>query len=174
MGGVPRCAPTGGAVVSHLRSIVGWLVHAPVMVTHLAARFVTSLSPRPPRTADEVWAEDHLGRGELGLWRQMTNQDRRHSILVARRFSARRPSATRDEISGALLHDVGKIRCGLGTFGRSVATVVGPRTTRFRAYHDHEAIGADLVAEAGSPSATIELVAGAGSAFDDLKASDHA
>jgi hypothetical protein len=150
------------------------LLHVPVAFGHLVARFVTSLSPRPPRTADEVWAEDHLMPGELALWRQMTNQDRRHSAAVARRFVARRPAATRDEIAGALLHDVGKIRCHLGTFGRSVATVVGPRTERFRAYHDHEEIGADLVAAAGSPPATVELVAGAGPAFGALKASDHA
>ncbi|CAN5573858.1 hypothetical protein BH23ACT3_BH23ACT3_11320 [soil metagenome] len=150
------------------------LRHAPVVFGHLVARFVTSLSPRPPRTTDEVWAEDHLSPGELALWRQMTNQDRRHSAAVARRFVRHRPAATRDEIAGALLHDVGKIRCRLGTFGRSVATMIGPRTERFRAYHDHEEIGADLVAQAGSPSATVELVAGAGPAFDALKASDHA
>jgi len=154
--------------------MIRWIGHLPVAVAHLAARFFTSLSPRPPRTIDEVWAEDHLERGELELWRQLSNQDRRHSALVARRFVARRPSATRDEVAGALLHDVGKIRCELGTFGRSVATLVGPRTPRFRAYHDHEEIGADLVAAAGSSPATIELVAGAGPAFADLKASDHA
>lgn len=147
---------------------------SPMSLFHLAARFVTSLSPRPPRVADEVWAEDRLTPGELGLWRQLSNQDRRHSAAVARRFVARRPGASRDEIAGALLHDVGKIRCHLGTFGRSVATVVGPRTPRFRAYHDHEAIGAELVAEAGSSPTTVALVAGHGPAFEDLKASDHA
>lgn len=167
MGGVPRRPPTCGATVRRV-------FRFPVVVAHLIARFVTSLSPRPPDIADEVWAEDHLTPGELALWRQMTNQDRRHSAAVARRFAARRPAATRDEIAGALLHDVGKIRCRLGTFGRSLATVVGPRTERFRAYHDHESIGADLVAEAGSLPATVQLVAGAGPAFADLKASDHA
>jgi hypothetical protein len=167
VGGVPRRPPPCGTPVSRL-------LRLPVVAGHLVARFVTSLSPRPPRIDDEVWAEDHLTSGELALWRQMTNQDRRHSASVARRFVARRPAATRDEIAGALLHDVGKIRCRLGTFGRSVATVVGPRTERFRAYHAHEEIGADLVSEAGSPRATVELVAGTGPAFADLKASDHA
>ena len=56
------------------------------------------------------------------------------------------PTATRAEMAGALLHDVGKIEAGLGTFGRVAATVVGPRTRRFRLYHDHEAIGAGLAA----------------------------
>ena len=58
----------------------------------------------------------------------------------------RRPAADRAEVAGALLHDVGKVEAGLGTFGRVVATVVGPRTERFRTYHDHEAIGARLAA----------------------------
>lgn len=141
---------------------------------HLAARFFTSLSPRPPDVVDENWADDHLSAGERRLWRQLSNQDRRHSVAVARRFVDARPAATRDEIAGALLHDVGKIRCRLGTFGRTVATLVGPRTERFRAYHDHEAIGAELVAELGSAQATVDLVAGRGPAFGALRESDHA
>lgn len=145
-----------------------------IKLVHLAARFVTSLSPRPPSPADEVWAEDHLLPAEVALWRQMSNQDRRHSAAVARRFLARRPSASRAEVAGALLHDVGKIRCRLGTFGRVAGTVVGPRTERFRAYHDHEAIGAELAAGAGSDPATVALVAGRGPAFGDLVACDHA
>jgi hypothetical protein len=141
---------------------------------HLAARFVTSLSPRPPAVADEVWAEDHLLPAEIVLWRQLGNQDRRHSAAVARRFAAVRPAATRAELAGALLHDVGKIRCRLGTFARATATIVGPRTERFRAYHDHEAIGAELASEVGSDPATVELIAGHGPAFADLVACDHA
>ena len=81
---------------------------------------------------------------------------------------------TRAEIAGALLHDVGKVRCGLGTWGRVAATLVGPVTPRFRAYHDHEPIGADLLVLVGSDPVTAELVAGGGPAFEDLRASDHA
>ena len=145
-----------------------------VKVWHLVARFATSLSPRPPAVDDEVWAEDHLLPAEVELWRQLDNRDRRHSAAVARRFAARRPQATRAEVAGALLHDVGKVRCGLGTWGRVVATLVGPVTPRFRVYHDHEAIGADLLVLAGSDPVTAELVAGGGPAFEDLRASDHA
>jgi hypothetical protein len=141
---------------------------------HVAARFFTSLSPRPPDPRDDAWAEDHLLPGEVALWRQMSNQDRRHSVAVARRFARRRQQATRAEIAGALLHDVGKIQCRLGTFGRVAATLVGSRTERFRAYHDHELIGADLAVFAGSDPATAELVAGEGPAFEDLRHSDHA
>jgi hypothetical protein len=113
-----------------------------VVVWHLVARFVTSLPPTPPSVDDEVWVDEHLLPGERALWIRLSNQDRRHSAAVAKRFVARRPSATRAEIAGAILHDVGKIECGLGTFGRVVATLVGPRTRAFAAYHDHEAIGA--------------------------------
>lgn len=140
---------------------------------HLGRRFVTSLPPTPPEPADEVWADEHLLDGERALWVQMSNQDRRHSIGVARRFVAARPEATRAEVAGALLHDVGKIECGLGTFGRVAATLVGPRTERFRTYHDHEAIGARLAAEAGSDPATVALVDERGPAYPTLKVCDY-
>ena len=143
-------------------------------VVHLAKRFFTSLPNTPPSDADEQWAAAHLLDGERRLWSQMSNQDRRHSAAVARRFVERRPAATRAEVAGALLHDVGKISCGLGTFGRVVATLMGPRTERFALYHDHEAIGAQMVLVAGGEAATVELVAGHGPAFADLDASDHA
>lgn len=141
---------------------------------HLAARFFTSLSGRPPAIADEVWAETHLLPGEVALWRQMSNQDRRHSARVARRFVAARPDATRAEIAGALLHDVGKIECGLGTWGRVVASVVGPRTERFRTYHDHEHLGSVLAARAGSDPVTVDLIDERGPAYETLRACDRA
>ena len=141
---------------------------------HLALRFVTSLSPAPPAVTEEVWAESHLTPGEVGLWRQMSNQDRRHSAKVARRFVAARPAATRPEIAGALLHDVGKIECGLGTWGRVVASVVGARTERFRIYHDHEHIGSVLADRAGSDPATVELIDERGPAYETLKSCDRA
>jgi hypothetical protein len=102
----------------------------------------------------------------------MAAQDRRHSVEVARRFLVRRPTATPAEMAGALLHDVGKQVAGLGTFARVVATVVGPRTERFHQYHDHEALGAAMLADAGSDPVTIELVHGRGSAAADLRAAD--
>ena len=145
-----------------------------VSMWHLAARFVTSLPPTPPSVVDEVWVDRHVLAGERELWVQLSNQDRRHSAAVARRFVLARPEATRAEIAGAILHDVGKIECGLGTFGRVAATLVGPRTAAFRAYHDHEEIGAELARRAGSEPATVELIAQRGPAFAALDASDHA
>jgi putative nucleotidyltransferase with HDIG domain len=148
--------------------------NALVKVWHLAARFVTSLPPTPPSIGDEIWVDEHLLAGERALWVQLSNQDRRHSAAVGRRFVEARPGATRAEIAGALLHDIGKIECGLGTWGRVVATLVGARTRRFRAYHDHERIGAEMARSAGSDPATVELVAERGPAFQALRASDHA
>jgi hypothetical protein len=141
---------------------------------HLVARFFVSLSKRPPDPEEEAWAESQLLPGEVGLWRRMSNIDRRHSAKVARRFVATRPSATRAEIAGALLHDVGKIECGLGTWGRVAASVVGGRTRRFRIYQDHERIGSELAAAAGSDPATVELIAEDGPAYSALKQSDRA
>lgn len=169
MGGLPRGPPASGT---------GPCVSRPHQLLtgphHLVARFVTSLSGRPPDVADEVWAESHLLDGEIALWRRMSNQDRRHSTKVARRFVEARPGATRAEIAGALLHDVGKIECGLGTWGRVVASLVGPRTERFRAYHDHEHIGAVLAAANGSDEATVELIDERGPAYETLRTCDRA
>ncbi len=149
-------------------------LHVLTQPHHLALRFVTSLSGRPPDVTDEVWAESHLLSGEVDLWRRMSNQDRRHSTKVARRFVAARPLATRSEIAGALLHDVGKIECGLGTWGRVVASVVGGRTDRFRIYHDHEHIGSVLAELAGSDADTVALIDERGPAYDVLRECDRA
>jgi hypothetical protein len=143
-----------------------------VTYRHLGRRFVTSVSPRPLSASDEAWAEGWLLAGEVELWRRMSNPDRRHAVEVARRFAVRRPDATRAEMVGALLHDVGKVESGLGTFARVAATLVGPRTARFRAYHDHEAIGARLAEAAGADPVTVALIEGCGAAAPDLRAAD--
>ena len=141
---------------------------------HLASRFLWSLTAnRPPDVADEVWVEDQLLPGEIELWRRMSNEDRRHSFRVAQRFVRARPDATRAEIAGAILHDVGKIECGLGTWGRVAASLLGGVTEDFQRYHDHEHIGAVLAEEAGSDPATVELIDGRGPAWPALKVSDR-
>jgi hypothetical protein len=132
---------------------------------HLVRRFAGSLSRRPPCAADETWAEGPLLAAEWELWRRMSNADRRHAILVARRLSAALGSdATRPVIAAALLHDVGKAAAGLGTFARVLATLVpGPlRRGRVATYHEHEAIGARWCRDAGSDPLTVALIAGDG------------
>jgi hypothetical protein len=141
-------------------------------VVHLAKRYVGSLSKTPPSAEDEAWAMTWLTSAEAHLWSRMTVPDRRHSIEIARRFQELRPAATREEMAGALLHDVGKLQSGLHTSGRVLATIVGPRTERFREYAEHEAIGADLAAAAEAAPETIALIRSEGPAAADLAAAD--
>ena len=142
-------------------------------VGHLVRRFVGSVSRREPDPADTAWVDSQLLADESLLWHRMTAADRRHSIAVARRFESLGGPWTREEIAGALLHDIGKLESGLGTLARVTATVVGPRTPRFRRYHDHEQIGADLLAAAGSSAVTVELVLGHGRAASALLEADR-
>jgi hypothetical protein len=140
---------------------------------HLVARFVTAAPPHPPSVDDEVWAEGFLTPAERRLWIRFDNHDRRHSIRVARRFVRRVPDAEPAVVAGALLHDIGKVRCGIGVLGRVVATIVGPRTERFRCYHDHERVGAEMLAAIGSDRRTVELAGGAGPFAEALEACDR-
>lgn len=139
---------------------------------HLARRFATSLSRRPPAVVDVEWAHAQLLPAERELWDRMSVQDRRHSLLVARRFGELAPGSGREEVAAALLHDVGKSVSDLGTLARVAATVVGPRTARFRDYHDHERLGAELLHAAGSAAVTIDLVQGHGPAAAALRDAD--
>ena len=141
-------------------------------VAHLARRFAGSLSSAPPPAADDAWATSFMTEAEAELWHRLSNVDRRHAVAVARRFASRRPAASREEMAAACLHDVGKLEAGLGTFGRVIATIVGPRTARFRTYHDHEAIGARWLEERGSSPAAVALVRREGPAASDLEWSD--
>ncbi len=140
---------------------------------HLTRRFCGSLSRLPPPPADAAWAVQHLLPREAELWLRMPVQDRRHSLEVARRFALLAGTDDRADIAGALLHDVGKTVSGLGTFGRVVATIAGPRTKRSRLYHDHEAIGVELLRAAGSEPGTVALVAGTSPATAQLRAADN-
>lgn len=158
MAGLPTGPPEGESLVSG--------------AAHLVRRFVGSLSRSEPDDRDTDWVRGWLSDVEWACWQSMQVQDRRHSLVVAHRFAALRPEASRAEMAGALLHDVGKQQSSLGTFARVVATVVGPRTRRFRQYHDHEALGAALLASTGSDPVTVELVLGRGAAADALRAAD--
>jgi hypothetical protein len=141
-------------------------------LAHLARRFVGSLSRRPPSATDEEWARSFLTPWERDLWNRFRYPDRRHAIAVGRRFVRLRPESTREEVAGALLHDIGKVDSDLGTMMRVVATIIGPRTRLLRSYHEHERIGVELLRRAGSASATIQLVEGRGPAAETLRLAD--
>ena len=108
---------------------------------------------------------------ERELWRRMSGTDRRHAVGVARRVERTLGhEATRPVLAAALLHDVGKIESGLGTYGRVVATlsakVAGADMAstwreqrgfarRVGLYLQHDRIGGDLLALAGSNPITV-------------------
>ena len=126
---------------------------------HLMSRFREMGRPVTTRETDAEFAALTLSTGELGLWKSMDARDRRHSVDVTKRFCDLFPSADRDEVAAALLHDVGKSVVRLGRWGRSIATVV-PVTRAMRTYRRHEEIGADLLRKIGAAHRTISLVAG--------------
>ncbi|MHB1534302.1 MAG: hypothetical protein ACYC1D_06765 [Acidimicrobiales bacterium] len=150
---------------------------------HLAGRFVGSLVPVGPSRADEHWAREQLVPGEGALWRRMSGADRRHALGVARRTVAAlggqsgKAVVGREITAAALLHDVGKVEAGIGTFARVGVTVAamavgreqlaawaaaeivgnGQATWRQRVglYLSHDRVGADLLSNAGSDPFTI-------------------
>lgn len=82
--------------------------------------------------------------------------------------------ATRPVLAAALLHDVGKLDSGLGTYGRVVATVAGAVagrdmarvwsesrgiTRRVGLYLRHAELGADALRMAGSDPLTVTWAA---------------
>jgi hypothetical protein len=145
---------------------------------HLAGRFFGALWPGGPSAEDERWARAWLLPGEQRLWGQMSGPDRRHAVGVARDAIALlggdERQMERPVVASALLHDVGKLDSGFGTIARSIVTalalVVGrsrlvapppPGASesswrrRIRRYFTHDAIGADLLREAGSDPMTV-------------------
>lgn len=138
---------------------------------HLARRFVGSLRPGGPSSAEAAWVEAQLLPEERALWRRLSGPDRRHAAGVARDVERSLGNeATRPVLAAALLHDVGKLESGLGTYGRVIATVsarvAGPEmahtwrtqrgfTRRVGLYLLHPDLGGDLLDLAGSDPLTV-------------------
>ena len=138
---------------------------------HLVRRFLGSLVPAGPRAADEAWVAEVLLPGELELWRRLSRADRRHAAGVARQVERTLGhEATRPVLAAALLHDVGKLDAGLGTYGRVVATLATAAagtssaeawsrsrgfTRRVGLYVRHPELGGDRLALAGSDPLTV-------------------
>lgn len=138
---------------------------------HLVRRFVGSLRPGGPSSADDAWAVASLNDGEAVLWHRMGGADRRHAVGVARTVvDDLGAGATRPVRAAALLHDVGKVDAGLGPVRRSVVTVVAMVVGRGRAqgwrdrpgqvgqagrYLCHDEIGARLLTEVSSDPLTV-------------------
>ena len=116
-------------------------------LAHLTKRFFGSLWPGGPSPASQSFVAGVLEPAELALWHRMAAPDRRHSVAVARRIDG--PS---DMVAAALLHDVGKVEAGLGTFGRVLATIIGPGRAKGRmaVYLRHDIVGERLLRDAGA------------------------
>lgn len=133
---------------------------------HLVRRFLGSLSPVRLAPEDDTWAKARLGPGERRLWQQMSRADQKHAVGVARLVAEQVGDDAVPVLAAALLHDVGKIEAGLGTFGRVAATLVGHRRgRRWRTspgwrgqvgrYLHHDTIGAMLLEDAGADALTV-------------------
>lgn len=130
-------------------------------ISHLAKRFVSALDQRKMSQQEIESVRVVLLPPEFELWSQMSLIDKKHSVVVRRRFLNIVPSAELGAVRASILHDVGKIKSNLSVVARVVATVVGSRGARFSLYHDHEAIGAQMLREIGSEEMTCRLVSGA-------------
>lgn len=128
-------------------------------IVHLVERFREMGRPVTSESQDTAFASAVLTPGELGLWLRMDPRDRRHAVEVTRRFVAGCPAAVREEVAGALLHDVGKAQVSMARLARSIATIA-PVTPTMRRYRDHERIGAEMLRVIGAHPRTVELVAG--------------
>jgi hypothetical protein len=141
---------------------------------HLAERFFAALSPAGPPPDDEAWARAQLVPGEQDLWGRMSGPDRRHAVGVARAALALLDDGGeppgRPVVAGALLHDVGKVESGLGTFARVGVTLAAiavgrarlaaaPAGSRVRwrvaLYLTHDRVGGELLRRAGSDPLTV-------------------
>lgn len=131
-------------------------------------RFFESLRPGAPASTDLDWANSWLNDRERSLFSRMSNPDQRHAIRVTRRVD---DAYCLDDppksvaLAASLLHDIGKVECGLGTYGRVIAALceaVGGRdmaelwqqksgfTRRVGLYLRYTEIGVDLLSLAGS------------------------
>lgn len=153
-------------------------------LSHLAGRFAGALWPGGPNADGERWAQAWLRPGEVDLWRRMSGPDRRHALGVGRQVAAdlevtdaaavtsdRREAAdgqptTRAVVAAALLHDVGKIDAGFGTWARTLVTAVALVVGRDRVagwarpgrspaaragrYVTHDRLGRSLLEAAGA------------------------
>lgn len=119
-------------------------------LVHLVKRAWTSFDNRPIPFQHVERAERILNPGEFELWWKMEPRDQAHSIVVLERFMRIIPYAKQDEQAAALLHDIGKTCAPLGWSMRIVATIIGPRGRAFRAYHDHESLGLQLLSGVSS------------------------
>jgi hypothetical protein len=124
---------------------------------HLTKRTWSSYRAKPLDAEEQREVSAILLEAERELWNAFPVEDQRHSYVVMKRFQERLPAADHAQLRAALLHDIGKIVAPLSTTMRVIATFVGPRTATFRAYHDHEQLGLQIL-EGISETETLDLL----------------
>lgn len=141
---------------------------------HLAKRFWFSLKPKRLSEENLYWTRSHLSENEFAYWEKLSLADQRHSFLVAKQAEYEIGKQGKEFIAAALLHDIGKLESGFGTFGRVFATLCcflfplremekwTERTKGLRRrlvdYAKHPALGAELLRGIGSQQQTITWV----------------
>lgn len=141
---------------------------------HLVRRLSESIGSHQLSESDIAWTRERLDGVEFQLWSSMQLVDRTHSYGVARRLTTLNPEVERYEIAAAFLHDVGKALSSLSTGERVLATIVGPRTKKYKLYHDHEQLGAEMCRRHGVDPRVSDLIVGIGApeAVARLRAAD--
>lgn len=128
-------------------------------ISHLIKRFASALDRRELSQLQVESVRAILLPREFELWSTLPLIDKKHSVAVMQRFLKILPNAESAAVRASLLHDIGKAKSNLGVFSRVLATVVGPTGKRFSRYHDHEAIGGQMLRDIGSQETTWRLVA---------------
>jgi hypothetical protein len=149
---------------------------------HRVERFVRSVFSVAPSPEQIRWATSFLTAAEQKLFLRMPSVDQSHCIGVARAVAAHLDSVGLAEsdpdavwiVAAALLHDVGKSVCGLGTYGRVVATISealggsdmalhwverGGMTRKVGLYLQYPKLGADLLSLAESDDRVVAWAA---------------
>lgn len=131
-------------------------------MSHLFKRYLRAVFARGPSSTDCIDVGRVLDTDLFSLWKSMPNHDQVHSIVVWRRYLVLRPGASKAEETAVLLHDIGKIKSNLGLHARVFATILGPRTKRWRLYLEHEAVGAAMLDSLKVDPVTVEIIRGNG------------
>lgn len=146
-----------------------------MLMRHLLKRYFRALLAREPSNSEFIDVGRVLGTELFSLWKTMPHHDQAHSIVVWRRYLQLRPGASKSEEIAVLLHDIGKIKSGLGIHSRVFATVLGPRTKKWRLYAEHESIGAAMLEALQVDQIIVEIVRGNGlpEVQDTLRKADN-
>ena len=131
---------------------------------------------KPKQLSDEDihWVSSQLSQSEFTYWTKLPLADKSHSFQVAKQTQSLIGDREKVFIAAALLHDIGKLESGFGTFGRVFATLVclffplgkmekwaqknrGLRR-RLIDYAKHPELGAKLLKGIGSKEQTITWV----------------